>query len=134
MNELYEIRSICQTYSATTLEEPAAKFDPGRPSRIVTKEGLRTAAFESYLRDRREGDLMKRAIVIGASSGIGKELATVLSQNGFAVGIMARRIDLLEELRARFPMPHLQDKSIFPTVPAQCRFYKTSLRKWEGLS
>jgi short-subunit dehydrogenase len=48
---------------------------------------------------------MKRAIVIGASSGIGRELAIVLSQNGFAVGLMARRIDLLEELRSSLPNP-----------------------------
>jgi short-subunit dehydrogenase len=46
---------------------------------------------------------MKRAIVIGASSGIGKELAIVLSRNGCAVGLMARRIDLLEELRGSLP-------------------------------
>ncbi len=49
---------------------------------------------------------MKRAIVIGASSGIGKELAIVLSQNGFAIGAMARRIDLLEEL---IPLPYQID-------------------------
>jgi short-subunit dehydrogenase len=48
---------------------------------------------------------MKRAIVIGASSGIGKELPVVLSQNGFAIGLMARRIDLLEELRNKLPNP-----------------------------
>jgi short-subunit dehydrogenase len=46
---------------------------------------------------------MKRAIVIGASSGIGKELAIVLSRNGFAVGLMARRIDLLDELARSLP-------------------------------
>jgi short-subunit dehydrogenase len=46
---------------------------------------------------------MKRAIVIGASSGIGKELAIVLSQNGLAVGLMARRIDLLQELTGNLP-------------------------------
>ncbi len=42
---------------------------------------------------------MKKAIVIGASSGIGRELAKILSQNGYAVGVMARRKHLLEELR-----------------------------------
>lgn len=42
---------------------------------------------------------MKRAIVIGASSGIGRELAKLLSRNGYAVGVMARRTDLLETLR-----------------------------------
>lgn len=42
---------------------------------------------------------MKKAIVIGASSGIGRALAKVLSQNGYALGVMARRVHLLEELR-----------------------------------
>ena len=48
---------------------------------------------------------MKRAIVIGASSGIGKELAIVLSGNGYAVGLTGRRIDLLEELKSNLPNP-----------------------------
>jgi len=43
--------------------------------------------------------------VIGASSGIGKELAIVLSQNGFAVGLTGRRIDLLEKLKSNLPNP-----------------------------
>jgi short-subunit dehydrogenase len=42
---------------------------------------------------------MKKAIVIGASSGIGRELAKVLSGNGYAVGVMARRSLLLNGLR-----------------------------------
>lgn len=41
---------------------------------------------------------MKKAIVIGASSGIGRELAKVLSRNEYVVGIMARRVQLLNEL------------------------------------
>ena len=40
----------------------------------------------------------KKAVVIGASSGIGKELAKVLSQNGYTVGLAARRVDLMEGL------------------------------------
>lgn len=43
--------------------------------------------------------LMKKAIVVGASSGIGKELAKVLSQNGYAVGLTGRRVELLTDLR-----------------------------------
>ena len=42
---------------------------------------------------------MKKAIVIGASSGIGRELAKVLAQNRYEVGVMARRLHLLNELR-----------------------------------
>ncbi|MCX5889955.1 MAG: SDR family NAD(P)-dependent oxidoreductase, partial [Deltaproteobacteria bacterium] len=42
---------------------------------------------------------MKKAIVIGASSGIGRELSKILSRNHYTVGVMARRVHLLEELR-----------------------------------
>jgi len=53
---------------------------------------------------------MKRAIVIGASSGMGRELAKTLSRDGYAVGAMARRRQLLEELRAQVPGElHLQE-------------------------
>jgi NADP-dependent 3-hydroxy acid dehydrogenase YdfG len=41
---------------------------------------------------------MKKAIIIGANSGIGGELAVILSKNGYVVGAMVRRIRLLEEL------------------------------------
>ena len=42
----------------------------------------------------------KRAIVIGASSGIGKEVAKLLMEQGWTVGVAARRVDKLEELHA----------------------------------
>ena len=41
----------------------------------------------------------QKAIVIGASSGIGKELAKILARNNYVVGITGRRIHLLEELQ-----------------------------------
>ncbi len=46
---------------------------------------------------------MKKAIIIGASSGIGKDLAKVLSQNGYAVGLTGRRIELLTALQNELP-------------------------------
>ncbi len=42
---------------------------------------------------------MKKAIVIGASSGIGRELSKVLRRHGYVVGVMARRVHLLKELQ-----------------------------------
>jgi short-subunit dehydrogenase len=42
---------------------------------------------------------VKKAIVIGASTGIGRELAKILSRNQYTVGVMARRLQLLDELR-----------------------------------
>ncbi len=41
---------------------------------------------------------MKRAIVLGATSGIGKELALILAKKGYRVGIAGRRTALLDEL------------------------------------
>lgn len=43
---------------------------------------------------------MKKAIVIGASSGIGREVAIEFSKRGYAVGLAARRIEALEELKS----------------------------------
>lgn len=48
---------------------------------------------------------MPGAIVIGASSGIGAALARSLSKRGYRVGLAARRVDLLEQLRAELPNP-----------------------------
>jgi short-subunit dehydrogenase len=42
---------------------------------------------------------MKKAIIIGASSGIGKELAKQLSYNNYKVGITGRKEELLYELK-----------------------------------
>jgi len=44
--------------------------------------------------------MKKRAIVIGASSGIGREVALQLMQQGWALGVAARRADLLESIGA----------------------------------
>ena len=41
---------------------------------------------------------MKKAIIIGASSGIGAEMAMQLSRKGYQLGLMARRENLLEDL------------------------------------
>lgn len=46
---------------------------------------------------------MEKAIVLGATSGIGNELAKILVQNDFKVGITGRRKSKLEELQAGNP-------------------------------
>ena len=47
-----------------------------------------------------EKSITRRAIVIGASSGIGREVAKLLIKDGWTVGVAARRIDMLQELGA----------------------------------
>lgn len=46
---------------------------------------------------------MKKAIIIGASSGIGRELARILVSNNYVVGITGRRAPLLEALKTEKP-------------------------------
>jgi short-subunit dehydrogenase len=46
---------------------------------------------------------MRNAIVVGASSGIGKELAKVLARHGYNIGLAARRIELLQEIARDIP-------------------------------
>jgi short-subunit dehydrogenase len=46
---------------------------------------------------------MKKAIIVGATSGIGRELASILIKNNFKVGITGRRLKLLEQLKSTSP-------------------------------
>jgi len=43
---------------------------------------------------------MKKTIIIGASSGIGRELARLYAAEGDVLGLAARRLELLEELQS----------------------------------
>jgi len=45
----------------------------------------------------------QKAIIVGASSGIGKALAEILSRNKYEVGLCARRLALLEDLQKTLP-------------------------------
>ncbi|MBX7242399.1 MAG: SDR family NAD(P)-dependent oxidoreductase [Bacteroidia bacterium] len=47
--------------------------------------------------------MSKKAIIIGASAGIGRALAIELGKNGYDVGITARRKELLESLQKEIP-------------------------------
>lgn len=45
----------------------------------------------------------KTAIVVGATSGIGRQLALLLAKDGYLVGVTGRRLNLLEELKSELP-------------------------------
>jgi short-subunit dehydrogenase len=49
--------------------------------------------------------MMENAIVIGASSGIGRALAKVLAERGYALGLAARRLPLLVSLQKEIASP-----------------------------
>lgn len=44
---------------------------------------------------------MRKAVIIGASSGIGEELAKIFSKEGYIIGLAARRIELLKVLQKK---------------------------------
>ena len=46
---------------------------------------------------------MKRAVIIGASSGIGYEVARLLIAQGWTVGVAARRVEPLATLQNQAP-------------------------------
>mgnify|MGYP003337432510 CR=1 FL=1 len=46
---------------------------------------------------------MKKAIIIGATSGIGKGLAKLLVDNNYKIGLTGRRVELLNELKNENP-------------------------------
>ncbi len=46
---------------------------------------------------------MQNAIVVGASPGIGKELAKALALHGYNVGLASRRLQLLQEVARELP-------------------------------
>lgn len=46
---------------------------------------------------------MKKAIIVGATSGIGKGLAKLLIENNYIVGITGRRTELLEKIKSEEP-------------------------------
>ena len=56
------------------------------------------------LRDHDDSDnAPKRAIVIGASVGMGKEVSKLLAADGYIVGMTARRVELLEQTQQEIP-------------------------------
>jgi len=60
---------------------------------------------------------MKRAIIIGATSGIGREVARLLAKEGWKVGIAGRRKELLQSLQGEFPDGQVESTVLDVTSP-----------------
>ena len=66
---------------------------------------------------------MKKAIIIGASSGMGRELAKVLVRHDYIVGVTGRRTELLQELQAELADKcHMRTMDIADTMKAITTF------------
>lgn len=75
----------------------------------------------------------KKAMIIGASSGIGREVARQLAKSGCKVAAIARRKDKLDELATEFPgqiLPYAHDVKRFDDVPA---LFQQIARDLDGL-
>jgi short-subunit dehydrogenase len=66
---------------------------------------------------------MKKAVVVGATSGIGRAVARVLSERGYVVGVTGRRSHLLGELLAELPATaHSADMDVTRTEESRRGF------------
>lgn len=73
---------------------------------------------------------MKRAIVIGATSGIGRALAERLAAEGYRVGVTGGREALLEELAASRPAAFVTPRPTSWTLPPPVRRWNASPESW----
>ncbi len=76
---------------------------------------------------------MKRAIVIGASSGIGREIAAGLVRRGWKVGIAARRTELLESLAQEFPDAGVEVQTLDITGDDSVQCVETLIERLGGM-
>lgn len=74
----------------------------------------------------------KKAIVIGASSGMGRQIAKLLSKEGYLVGLCARRLPLLESLQEEMPGPS-KIKAIDVSSPNAREKLQELISELEGL-
>lgn len=75
---------------------------------------------------------MKRAIIVGASSGIGRELAKVLSRDGYTVGLTGRRVDLLSGLQRELSTPSLVKQMDVSQTSEAARLLEELIRELGG--
>jgi short-subunit dehydrogenase len=76
-------------------------LNDGRSSHLQHKRNRHLRDYNDCANDDNQG---KRAIVIGASVGMGKEISKLLAADGYIVGMTARRVELLEQTQQEIPI------------------------------
>ena len=77
--------------------------------------------------------MMKKAIIVGASSGIGKSLAQILARDGYRVGLAARRLPLLLDLQKMIGNQALVNRLTSRIAPMQSFDFLNLSKKWMAL-
>ncbi|MBN9383670.1 MAG: SDR family NAD(P)-dependent oxidoreductase [Chitinophagaceae bacterium] len=75
---------------------------------------------------------MQKIIIIGATSGIGRELARIYAAEGHLVGVTGRRRELLDSLRQEFP-DHILTECFDATASDTPQYLTTLTNKLGGL-
>jgi len=74
-----------------------------------------------------------KAIIIGASSGIGRELAKILAREGYEIGIVARRQDLLASLQKEIHSPIFIKQADISHPEEAMAFVETLIQEMGGV-
>jgi short-subunit dehydrogenase len=76
--------------------------------------------------------IQQKVIIIGATSGIGRELATIYAKKGYFVGITGRRNELLLSLQKKFPK-NIVTECFDVTGKENIPHLQTLIQKLDGL-
>lgn len=85
------------------------------------------------MRSFQKGKEMKKAIIIGASSGIGRELAITLAKKGYEVGLMARRDPLLKSLQNEIPTKSFVEQIDVSKAPDAIGKIRALIQRMKGV-
>ena len=77
-------------------------------------------------------NIQQKVLIIGATSGIGRELATIFAKEGYYVGITGRRNELLLSLQNKFPK-NIVTECFDITQKENIPHLQTLIQKLDGL-
>jgi short-subunit dehydrogenase len=76
---------------------------------------------------------VKKAIIIGATSGIGRDLAIVMAKKGYTLGLTGRRLELLESLQSELNEDSFIIRMDVADVPDAVNALNTLIERMEGV-